>query len=233
MDAMKSALASPSTDVWRVLVADDHRDACDSIKMLLQSKGHETHAVLNGADAIREFTSFNPNLVLLDIEMPGMRGLEVAQVIRSIEATQEPIIAAMSWDATLEHKRLCAAAGFDHYLLKPVDPVAFEQLLWLVQEGGAKREKFLTLQRERTAVCYALSRSQLEFGGLVLDEAATSQDASARQRNLERVESLQQRMAAYLATEAGFSTEQMDSLQILLAALEERLGKLKRQVLPR
>ena len=91
----------------------------------------------------------------------GMGGEEVAQVIRGMKGNQ-PIIAAVSGHASTEHKKRCAEAGSDHYLLKPVDPVAYDQLVF--HEAKAVRQKYFALKQGRIEVCFALTRSELEFG---------------------------------------------------------------------
>lgn len=207
----------------RVLVVDDDEDICMTTANLLQWKGHEARSALTGEEAIRQVTSFSPDLVLLDISLPDMDGPAIARAIRNTAGIKDPVIAAVSGHADLMHKRRCAAAGFDHYLLKPVDPLALDQLMWLVDDRVARRENFLTLQRERLAVCYALARSQLEFFGLLLDSVAASRDPVSNARCLEKVQKMESRLTAYLANEIGFSEEQTSALQILLRGLRVRV----------
>jgi CheY-like chemotaxis protein len=221
---MMSVSAHEAPPPCRVLVVDDNLNACDSTAMLLQCRGYDARTAFSGFQAIRKVASFAPDLVLLDIEMPGMDGLEVARVIRGISGIKEPVIAAVSGFDSLFHKRQCATAGFDYYLLKPVDPIAFDQLLWFVRhERAAIREKFLDLKREKGSVCFELSRTQLEFGGLVLDVAATSKEPSIQERCFEKVQRMEERMSVFLANEKGFSSEQINTLKILLAGLQVRL----------
>jgi CheY-like chemotaxis protein len=224
MDSVCAQNSSELPSTCRILVVDDNPDACDSTAMLLQCKGYEAHTAFNGHQALRKIIAVAPDLVLLDIEMPGMDGVEVARAIRGTKGIKEPAIAAVSGFESLLHKRLCATVGFDYYLLKPVDPVALDQLLWFVRhEGMAIREQFLTLKRERASVCYALSRSQLEFGGLVLDVAAATKQDITRQRCFEKAQRLEENMSSFLAKEKGFSAEEMAALQILLTGLQVRL----------
>jgi CheY-like chemotaxis protein len=72
--------------VCRILVVDDHRDSTDSMAMLLQMMGHEVHSTYDGSTAIRLAKEFQPDIVLLDLAMPGLDGLAVARAIRKAEA---------------------------------------------------------------------------------------------------------------------------------------------------
>jgi len=223
---MESIVATSSGQLLagRVLVVDDNPDVCESTAMLLQCKGYQAATALDGRQAIQEVARFAPDLVLLDIEMPGMDGMAVAREIRHTKGITEPVIAAVSGFESLLHKQLCATAAFDYYLQKPLDPPALDQLLQLVyRESAAIRERFLAIKRERTSVFYALCRTQLEFGVLILNAAAMSKDAPTRERGLERVQRLEQRMTAFLEKENGFSPEQLNTLRILLAGLRIRL----------
>ena len=219
-----AALALPPPPACRVLVVDDSPDTCESTAMLLQCWGHDARTAFNGSQALRKVVTFAPDLVLLDIEMPEMDGLQVARAIRETKVVKEPVIAAVSGHSSLLHKQQCAAAGCDHYLLKPVEPVAFDQLLQLVRrERAAMRKNVLTLKHEQVSAFFALSRSHLEFGELILDVAATIKEASIKQRCLYNAQRLVERMSTVLASEKGFSSEQMNTLQILLAGIQIRL----------
>jgi CheY-like chemotaxis protein len=218
---------APPAGAMRVLVVDDNADACDSTALLLQWKGCEARTALNGRDAIRQFTSFAPSLVLLDIAMPGMDGLEIARAIRGTQGIQDPVIAAVSGYTSLLHKQRCAAAGFDHYLIKPVNADAFDELLLLIQERQAIRDKTTTLETEQIAACYELLRAQLEFCGLILDSAAIIKEGSARARFFAKAQRLQEKINNHLANKVGFSAEQVSSLQIVLTGIKIRLEALQ------
>ncbi len=227
---MNSPMPSPtrgSNAAVRILVVDDDEDICVSTATLLQWKGHELRTASTGDEAIRHAASFAPDLILLDISLPDMDGPEVARQIRTAEASREPVIAAVSGYSELDYKRRCAEAGFDHYLLKPVDPVALEQLLWFVDDRVAIRDTFRTLQRERVSVCLALAHSQLEFCGLLLDSAVATRDATAKARMLNKVQRMQSRLATYVANETGFSADQTGGLQSLLMGLQVRAASLQ------
>lgn len=107
----------------RVLVIDDNRDAADSIRMLLEMEGHNARCAYDGKDGLELARSFQPELVLVDIGLPGMTGYEVARRFRNEQHTPPCKLVAITGYAYLEEH--IAAAGFDGYKLKPV---AYEHL---------------------------------------------------------------------------------------------------------
>ncbi len=122
--------ASDSAKARRVLIADDNRDAADSLATLLQLDGHQVTVVHDGSGAMAAFTETRPHLVLLDIGMPGLNGYDVAARIRqSYPASGTTLIAITGWGQEEDRAR-AVAAGFDHHLTKPVD---FERLSHLIK----------------------------------------------------------------------------------------------------
>jgi PAS domain S-box-containing protein len=117
----------PGTSKRRILVVDDNRDAADSVATLLELDGHQVKAVYTGDGALTDVGIFKPDLVLLDIGLPGMSGYEIVHRIK----TAHPMISvvALSGYGSSEDKQRAAVAGFDAHLVKPV---AFEDLLAIV-----------------------------------------------------------------------------------------------------
>jgi len=113
----------------RVLVADDNRDAADSLAMLLRLLGAEVRIVYNGPEALAVLDSYRPNVVLLDIGMPGMDGHEVARRIRRLPDFRDVLLIAMTGWGQEEDRRRSQKAGFDYHLIKPADVGALEALL--------------------------------------------------------------------------------------------------------
>jgi CheY-like chemotaxis protein len=105
----------------RILVVDDNRDAAASLAMLLQLTGNETETAFDGPAALDVAAAFKPDVVLLDIGLPGLNGYEVARRMR-----QEPwgkavkLIAITGW-GQLEDRQRSHEAGFDDHMVKPVD----------------------------------------------------------------------------------------------------------------
>jgi len=113
----------------RVLVVDDNRDSADSIAMLLKLLGAEVHVVYDGPGALQAVDAFQPSVVLLDIGLPSMDGYEVARRIRERpELNALTLIALTGWGQTEDRAR-SKAAGFQHHLVKPADPVVLQTLL--------------------------------------------------------------------------------------------------------
>jgi len=115
----------------RILVVDDNVDAADGLGELIRSMGHSVRTVYDGASAIREAERLRPEIVVLDIGMPGMDGHEVARRLRKDLGLKSSILVALSGYGQKSDRLLSREAGFDHHLVKPVDLTALEGLLKL------------------------------------------------------------------------------------------------------
>ena len=105
----------------RVLVVDDNADAAGMLDLLLRSLGHETRVVHDGIAALRAAEEFRPDIVLLDIGMPGIDGYEVARRLRGLSNVRRMrIVAVTGWGQEADRQR-SRDAGFDLHLVKPVD----------------------------------------------------------------------------------------------------------------
>ena len=127
------ALSSPAglrMRAHRILVADDNRDAADSLAAMLRLGGHEVSVAYDGREALRLAESFKPEVALLDIGMPRMNGYETAQALRQQQqdSTLLTLFALTGWGQP-DDKRRSRAAGFDHHFVKPLDPAEFERIL--------------------------------------------------------------------------------------------------------
>jgi PAS domain S-box-containing protein len=113
----------------RVLVVDDNEDAAQTLQMLLTSLGHDVRVANDGVQAIEAASEFKPDLVLLDIGMPGMSGFEVARRLRMLKTGPNlKIVAVTGWGQEVDRQQ-SRDAGFDVHLVKPVD---VEQLLKVI-----------------------------------------------------------------------------------------------------
>jgi CheY-like chemotaxis protein len=112
-----------------VLVVDDCRDATNSLSMLVRLWGHEVRVAYSGRAALALAVADRPDVLLLDIAMPGMDGCELARRIRLHPSLDDSVLVAVTGYADEAHRRLGRAAGFDRYLVKPVEPAAMEELL--------------------------------------------------------------------------------------------------------
>ena len=123
--------AAPKTRrvAQRILVADDNRDAADSLASMLRLLGHEVKIAYDGAEAVELAGSFRPQLALLDIGMPRLNGYEAAQAIRAQPSLQEVLLVALTGWGQPEDRRRSRLAGFHHHFVKPVDPAMLARLL--------------------------------------------------------------------------------------------------------
>ncbi len=121
--------AAPTRARCRVLVADDNRDAADSLAMLLRLAGHEVHTAHDGLAAVAVAAEARPDVAVLDIGMPGLTGYDAARRIRAEPWGRGLILIALTgWGQDGDRQR-AVEAGFDHHLTKPVDPAVLNDLL--------------------------------------------------------------------------------------------------------
>lgn len=113
----------------RAILVDDNVDAGESLGQLLRLYGHEVLVSYSGAIALESFPKFQPDVVLLDIGLPDIDGYQVAQRIRDLPGGGKVKLIAVTGYGHEEHRRRAAAAGFDHHLVKPVNPVELQDLL--------------------------------------------------------------------------------------------------------
>jgi PAS domain S-box-containing protein len=113
----------------RVLIADDNRDAAETLAMLLSAEGHEVTVVHDGQEALDAFQTMQPQVALLDIGMPKISGYEVARRVRQGSLGRAvTLIAVTGWGQDSDKTR-ALAAGFNHHFTKPVEPERLSELL--------------------------------------------------------------------------------------------------------
>ena len=112
----------------RILVVDDNVDGAETLATLLSLLGHTTRTAFNGLTALEAAARMRPDVVLLDIGLPGMNGYEVAARLCEAEPPRPLLVAITGWGSD-EDRRRAAMAGFDHHLTKPVDPEQVTALL--------------------------------------------------------------------------------------------------------
>jgi CheY-like chemotaxis protein len=113
----------------RILVVDDNVDATASQAELLRMLGHEVETAYDGQSALRKAQAFRPEVVLLDLGMPGMDGFEVARHLRAMPEGRDVLLVAQTGWGQEEDRDRTKAAGFDVHLAKPVDVDALMGLL--------------------------------------------------------------------------------------------------------
>ena len=126
----------------RVLVADDNRDAADSLSMLLSMEGYEVRTVYGGRAAIAAAETFRPDVALLDIGMPEVNGYAAAKAIRQQRGGVDICLVAITGWGQQEDKRRALEAGFATHVTKPVDPNLLRDLLrGVVTSASATNER--------------------------------------------------------------------------------------------
>src|SRR5665213_3393131 len=113
----------------RILVIEDNVDAAKSTRMLLELQGYEIQIAAGGLSGIEAALNFKPEVILLDIGLPGMDGYEVARRLRKLPATEKVLLIALSGYGQAEDLRKSKEAGFDHHLVKPADINQIEALI--------------------------------------------------------------------------------------------------------
>ena len=113
--------SAPLPAVRRLLVVDDNVDAADALALLLGSMGHEVVVAHDGPTALDAIARDCPEICLLDIGLPGMDGYELARRIRALPQGARPLLVALTGYGQESDRRMAAAAGFDRYVVKPLD----------------------------------------------------------------------------------------------------------------
>ena len=105
----------------RLLIVDDNKDAADSLAVLLRFQGHEVRVAHDGASALNVLKEYRPDMIILDLGMPGMDGYEVARRLRRLPGLEKVRLTALTGWGQQTDRRRTAEAGFDHHLVKPVE----------------------------------------------------------------------------------------------------------------
>jgi len=139
------ALASPHGQ--RVLIVDDNRDAAETVAQFLQLEGHEVKFVGDGHQALACVPVFAPQVVVLDIGLPGLSGYDTALRMREMPPMKDVLLIALTGYGQSEDRRRAEESGFDHHFVKPTDPQALTELItrWSERRSAGRADT----QRER------------------------------------------------------------------------------------
>lgn len=118
----------------RILIAEDHPDNREMLTRRLERRGFEVHVAENGAEAVEKARSISPDLILMDISMPVMSGIEATRLLRQDPVGGDLKIVALTAHAMESARRECMDAGCDDFATKPVD---FGGLLNLIERFRA------------------------------------------------------------------------------------------------
>ena len=125
----------------RILVVEDLQDAANSMAILLKVWGYQSSVAYDGEFACELATTFRPDVVLLDIDLPGIDGCEVARRLRQLPEMAHTFLVAISGYGQQVDVERCKEAGIDRHFLKPVDPLELQQLLARAEELGEGRRQ--------------------------------------------------------------------------------------------
>ncbi|SAL06967.1 PAS/PAC sensor hybrid histidine kinase [Caballeronia arationis] len=121
--------ASSTIRKHQILVVDDNVDAADALTALLELEGHEVRTVYSGEEAVDIFSHYSPDVILLDLGLPAMSGIDVARQIRETPSTKNvTVIAITGWGQPQDRART-AQAGFDFHFTKPGDVVLLNEAI--------------------------------------------------------------------------------------------------------
>jgi two-component system CheB/CheR fusion protein len=135
VDKLPAAGRTVTTDRRRrVLVVDDITDSAESLARLLRRWGHEVHLAHDGPSALSAARSTAPEIVLLDIGLPGMDGYEVARQLRQDPDQSTTVLVALTGYSQLTDRQQTHDAGFDEHLIKPVDTTLLRTLLGTIEQ---------------------------------------------------------------------------------------------------
>lgn len=123
----------------RLLVVDHHRDFADSLAMMLRQRGHEVRVAYDGGEALDVLATFEPQVVLCELRLPGMTGYELAEAVREDPTMSQASLIALSAHRSGKTERHARRAGFDRLLLKPLDVEELDRLLERSQFGGGSQ----------------------------------------------------------------------------------------------
>ena len=125
----------------RIVVADDDRDMVLSLMMLLREEGHDVRGLHSGRPVMAAVIDLDPDVVVLDINLPEVSGWQLASTIRARQTKTQPLLIGISGVFTKGgDKVLAEISGFHHYLLKPCDPSALVALLAPLRSPDAAEE---------------------------------------------------------------------------------------------
>jgi PAS domain S-box-containing protein len=139
--AIEEAAGPTEAPRHRVLVVEDNPDSAETLQVMLRVFGHDVEVAGDGAAAIDAYRRFMPTIALLDIGLPEMDGYELAVRLRSLCGDRRLLLIALTGYGRDEDRQRSAQAGFDHHLVKPVDPQVLEALISRGSTGSVSTSK--------------------------------------------------------------------------------------------
>lgn len=131
-----AAQAAAAAGRRRVLIVDDQADTADTLALLLSQLGYETSVAYGALEGVRLATTFLPSLVMLDLHMPQISGLDAARAIRSCRLRSKPVLVAVTADPRRHTLQATLDAGFDYHFVKPMPREQLETMMRAVLPLG-------------------------------------------------------------------------------------------------
>ena len=128
----------PATPPLRILVVDDNIDGAETLCELLRSMGCTTAVAFDGAQGLATAAQFDPHLALIDLEMPGMNGLELARHLRASQPRSAAWLVCLTGRGRPDDRRLSEDVGFDEFFTKPIQ---MQNLVRLVADTTAALQR--------------------------------------------------------------------------------------------
>ena len=120
-----------------ILVVDDNAANLKLARVLLEGEGYQVHTAVDALDALRVLSNCSPRLILMDVQLPGMDGLELTRQLKGASNTRDILIIALTAYAMKADEERALAAGCDAYVSKPIDVEALPRVIeHLLQSGG-------------------------------------------------------------------------------------------------
>ena len=127
-------------ELLRVLIVDDHRATADTLSSLVAKWGHDVRRAYDGVTGLALAAAYQPDVLLLDILMPDVSGIEVAMQVRRQDRLKHCFIIAVTGRTDAKHRSRCYEAGVDLLLIKPVAPPHMQTLLILESQRVRSRK---------------------------------------------------------------------------------------------
>jgi signal transduction histidine kinase/ActR/RegA family two-component response regulator len=128
VDAAEPAHANAAAS-RRIMIVEDQRDAAEMLAMLLTAQAHQVHIAADGHAALQSVGQFRPDIMLIDIGLPGMSGYDLAERIRRDQSLGHVLLVALTGYGGPDDRTRALECGFDHHVVKPIDEAALEELL--------------------------------------------------------------------------------------------------------
>jgi DNA-binding response OmpR family regulator len=122
----------------RLLLVDDYVEVADALSRLFTTYGHECRTAACGEAALAAAREFDPDIMIVDLDLPDFSGCEVARRWRA-ETRRQPFMTAMTGRSDTDRRKESLAAGFDHHVIKPIDTGLARRILQLYDHSSRKR----------------------------------------------------------------------------------------------